>query len=209
MIFLQDLLAAAMDTSATTIDWALTELMRHPRIMKKVQKELENVVGLERMVDESDLDSLEYLDMVVKETMRLHPALPLMVPHESLEDCTINDYHIPRKSRLLINVWAIGRDPSVWTEPDKFNPERFFGSSIDLRGHDFELIPFRSGRRSCPRMQLGLPVVRLVLAQLVHCFNWELPNDMLPTELDMTEEFGLTTPRAKHLLAIPTYRLHK
>ncbi|KAK4585328.1 hypothetical protein RGQ29_022836 [Quercus rubra] len=204
-----DLLAAAMDTSATTIDWALTELMRHPRIMKKVQKELENVVGLERMVDESDLDSLEYLDMVVKETMRLHPALPLMVPHESLEDCTINDYHIPRKSRLLINVWAIGRDPSVWTEPDKFNPERFVGSNIDLRGHDFELIPFGSGRRGCPGMQLGLTVVRLVLAQLVHCFDWELPNDMLPMELDMTEEFGLTTPRAKHLLAIPTYRLHK
>ena len=209
MIFLQDLLAAAMDTSATTIDWALTELMRHPRIMKKVQKELENVVGLERMVDESDLDSLEYLDMVVKETMRLHPVAPLLIPHESLEDCTINDYHIPRKSRLLINVWAIGRDPSVWTEPDKFNPERFVGSNIDLRGHDFELIPFGSGRRGCPGMQLGLTVVRLVLAQLVHCFDWELPNDMLPTELDMTEEFGLTTPRAKHLLAIPTYRLHK
>ena len=209
MIFLQDLLAAAMDTSATTIDWALTELMRHPRIMKKVQKELENVVGLERMVDESDLDSLEYLDMVVKETMRLHPALPLMVPHESLEDCTINDYHIPHKSRLLINVWAIGRDPSVWTEPGKFNPERFVRSNIDLKGHDFELIPFGSERRSCPGMQLGQTVVRLVLAQLIHCFDWELPNGMLPTELDMTEEFGLSTPRAKHLLAIPTYRLHK
>nr|POE84778.1 cytochrome p450 [Quercus suber] len=204
-----DMLAASMDTSATAIDWMLTELIRHPRIMKKVQKELENVVGLERMVDESDLDSLEYLDMVVKETMRLHPVAPLLIPHESLEDCTINDYHIPRKSRLLINVWAIGRDPSVWTEPDKFNPERFVGSNIDLRGHDFELIPFGSGRRSCPGMQLGLIVVRLVLAQLVHCFDWELPNDMLPTELDMTEEFGLTTPRAKHLLAIPTYRLHK
>ncbi|KAK9994028.1 hypothetical protein SO802_023731 [Lithocarpus litseifolius] len=204
-----DMLGASMDTSATAIDWMLTELIRHPRIMKKVQKELENVVGLERMVDESDLDSLEYLDMVVKETMRLHPVIPLMVPHESLEDCTINDYHIPRKSKILINVWAIGRDPSVWTEPDKFNPERFVGSNIDLRGHDFELIPFGSGRRSCPGMQLGLTVVRLVLAQLVHCFDWELPNDMLPTELDMTEEFGLTLPRAKHLLAIPTYRLHK
>ncbi|KAL4644175.1 hypothetical protein ACB092_02G145300 [Castanea dentata] len=145
-----------------------------------------NVVGLERMVDESDLDSLEYLDMIVKETMRLHPVAPLLVPHESLEDCTINGYHVPRKSRLIINVLAIGRDPSVWTEPEKFNPERFVGTT-DLKGHDFELIPFG-------------------VSQLVHCFGWELPNDhMLPTALDMTEEFGLATPRAKHLLAIPTY----
>ena len=118
--------------------------------------------------------------------------------------------YIPRKSRLIINVWAIGRDPRVWTEPEKFNAERFVGSNIDLRGHDFELIPFGAGRRSCPGVQLGLSVFRLVVAQLVHCFDWELPNNMLPTELDMTEEFGITsTPRAKNLLAIPTYRLHK
>ena len=111
-------------------------------MMKKVQKELENVVGLERMVEELDLKSLEYLDMVLKEAMRLHPVAPLLLPHESLEDCTINGYHIPRKSRLIINVWAIRRDPSVWTELEKFNPERFVGSNIDLRGHDFELILF-------------------------------------------------------------------
>ena len=109
--------------------------------------------------------------MVVKETMRLHPVATLLIPHESLEDCTINDYHIPCKSRLLINVRAIGRDLSVWTKPDKFNPERFVGSNIDLRGHDFELIPFGSRRRSYPGMQLGLIVVQLVLAQLVHCFD--------------------------------------
>uniref|UniRef100_A0A2N9EUD0 Cytochrome P450 n=1 Tax=Fagus sylvatica TaxID=28930 RepID=A0A2N9EUD0_FAGSY len=204
-----DMLAASMDTSATSIDWILTELIKHPRIMKKVQKELENMVGLERMVEESDLDSLEYLDMVVKETMRLHPVAPLLIPHEAMEDCTINGYHIPRKSRILINVWAIGRDPSVWHEPEKFFPERFVGTNIDLRGRNFQLTPFGSGRRSCPGMQYGLTVVRLVVAQLVHCFDWELPNDLLPTELDMTEEFGLTTPRAQHLLVVPTYRLHK
>ena len=203
------MLAASMDTSATSIDWILTELIKHPRIMKKVQKELENMVGLERMVEESDLDSLEYLDMVVKETMRLHPVAPLLIPHEAMEDCTINGYHIPRKSRILINVWAIGRDPSVWHEPEKFFPERFVGTNIDLQGRNFQLTPFGSGRRSCPGMQYGLTVVRLVVAQLVHCFDWELPNDMLPTELDMTEEFGLTTPRAQHLLVVPTYRLQK
>jgi len=115
-----DMLSASMDTSATAIDWIFTELIKHPRIMKKVQKELENVVGLERMVEESDLDSLEYLDMVVKETMRLHPVAPLLLPHESIEDCTINGYHIPRKARVMINVWAIGRDPNVWNEAEKF-----------------------------------------------------------------------------------------
>jgi len=207
--FLQDMLAAAMDTSATAIEWVLSELMKHPRVMKKVQKELEDVVGLERMVEESDLDRLEYLEMVVKESLRLHPVAPLLLPHEAMEDCMINGFHIPKKSRVIINAWAIGRDPSVWSDAENFFPERFVGSDIDVRGRDFQLIPFGSGRRVCPGMQLGLTVVRLVVAQLVHCFDWELPNNMQPTELDMTEEFGIVTPRANHLLAIPTYRLPK
>ncbi|KAJ4826532.1 hypothetical protein Tsubulata_042740, partial [Turnera subulata] len=113
-----------------------------------------------------------------------------------------------RKTRVIINAWAIGRDPSAWTEPDRFFPERFVGSNIDLRGRDFQLIPFGSGRRGCPGLQLGLTVVRLVLAQLLHCFDWQLPNDMLPSQLDMTEEFSLVTPRSTPLLTIPTYRLH-
>jgi cytochrome P450 len=207
--FLQDMLAAAMDTSATAIEWVLSELMKHPRVMKKIQKELEDVVGLERMVEESDLDGLEYMEMVVKESLRLHPVAPLLLPHEAMEDCMINGFHIPKKSRVIINAWAIGRDPSVWSDAENFFPERFVGSDIDVRGRDFQLIPFGSGRRVCPGMQLGLTVVRLVVAQLVHCFDWELPNNMQPTELDMTEEFGIVTPRANHLLAIPTYRLPK
>ncbi|KAH7524842.1 hypothetical protein FEM48_Zijuj06G0161900 [Ziziphus jujuba var. spinosa] len=157
----------------------------------------------------SDLESLEYLNMVVKETLRLHPVAPLLLPHASMEDCTVEGFRIPKESHVIFNAWAIGRDPLAWTDPEKFFPERFEGSSVDLRGRDFQLIPFGSGRRGCPGIQLGLTVVRLVLAQLVHCFDWELPNGMLPTELDMTEEFGITTPRAKHLLAIPTYRLRK
>ena len=201
------MLVGSTDTSATVIEWALSELMKNPQVMKKLQKELEDVVGLERMVEESDLDGLEYLDMVLKETFRLHP-IPLLLPHEAMEDCTVNGFHIPQKSRVIVNIWAIGRDPSVWNDAEKFFPERFVGSNIDVRGRDFQLIPFGSGRRGCPGMQLGLTVVRLVVAQLVHCFDWELPNNMLPNELDMSEEFGLTTPRAKHLLAIPTYRLH-
>lgn len=204
-----DMMAASMDTSATMIEWALSELIKHPPMMKKVINELEKVVGMERMVEESDLESLEYLNMVVKETLRLHPVAPLLIPHESMEDCTVDGFHIPQKSRVIVNVWAIGRDPNAWTDADNFLPERFMESDIDFRGQHFQFIPFGSGRRGCPGMQLGLTVVRLVLAQLVHCFDWELPDNMLPSELDMTEEFGLTLPRAKHLVAIPTCRLHK
>ena len=202
-------MAASMDTSATTIEWALSELIKHPPMMKKVINELEKVVGMERMVEESDLESLEYLNMVVKETLRLHPVAPLLIPHESMEDCTVDGFHIPQKSRVMVNAWAIGRDPNAWTDADNFLPERFMESDIDFRGQHFQFIPFGSGRRGCPGMQLGLTVVRLVLAQLVHCFDWELPDNMLPSDLDMTEEFRITLPRAKHLVAIPTCRLHK
>jgi cytochrome P450 len=205
-----DMLSASIDTASTTVDWALAELIKNPNIMKKVQKELETKVGMERMVEESDLESLDYLNMVVKETLRLHPAAPLLLPHAAMEDCTINGFHIPKNAHIVINAWAISRDPHAWVEPEKFVPERFLGSDVDVRGHDFQLIPFGSGRRGCPGIQLGLTVVRLVLAQLVHCFDWELPNGMSPAELDMREEFGITVPRAKHLVAIPTYRLvHK
>ncbi|RVX21250.1 Cytochrome P450 CYP736A12 [Vitis vinifera] len=204
-----DMLAGSMETSSSSIDWAVAELIRHPRVMKKVQSELEKVVGMERMVEESDLESLEYLNMVVKETLRLYPAGPLLVPHESMEDCTVNGFYIPQKSRIIVNAWAIGRDPDSWTNADEFLPERFIEGDIDFRGKHFQYIPFGSGRRGCPGMQLGITVVRFVVAQLVHCFDWELPDGMLPSELDMTEEFGLAIPRAKHLVAIPTYRLRQ
>ncbi|KAK2384697.1 cytochrome P450 CYP736A12 [Trifolium repens] len=202
-----DMLAGSMDTSATAIEWTISELLKNPRVMKKVQNELEIVVGMKRKVEESDLIKLEYLDMVIKESLRLHPVAPLLVPHQSLEDCMVEDFFIPKKSRIIVNAWSIMRDPNAWTDPERFWPERFEGSNIDVKGHDFQLIPFGSGRRGCPGLQLGLTVIRLVVAQLVHCFDWKLPNHMLPSDLDMTEEFGLTMPRASHLIAIPVYRL--
>ena len=206
---LLDMIVAAFDTSATAIIWSLAELLRHPRIMKNLQEELRTVVGMDRMVEESDLPNLSYLSMVVKESMRLHPVAPLLVPHESIEDITIDGYDIPKKSRIIINFWSIGRDPNIWSEnAEEFYPERFMNNDIDLRGHDFRLIPFGSGRRGCPGMQVGLNTVRLVLAQLVHCFYWELPNGMLPKDLDMTEKFSLSTSKAQHLLAKPICRLH-
>ncbi|KZV55437.1 hypothetical protein F511_40915 [Dorcoceras hygrometricum] len=205
---LLDMLLAGMDTSAAAIEWTLSEVIRHPRVMKELQKELQEVVGMDQMVDESHLSQLKYLECVVKEAFRLHPVGPLLI-HESMEDCVVDGFDIPKRSRVLVNVWAIGRDPSVWIEPEKFSPERFQGTNMDLRGHSYMLIPFGSGRRGCPGLQLGLTVVQLVVAQLVHCFDWHLPNSLSPGSLDMSEHFGLVTVRANHLMAIPTYRLHE
>ncbi|KAJ8639289.1 hypothetical protein MRB53_015983 [Persea americana] len=204
---MSDMFTAAIDTTPVTIIWVLSELMKHPRVMAKAQKELDTVVGMGRMVDESDLAKLDYLYMVVKESMRLHPPVPFLLPHESREDCVVDGFHIPKGSRLLMNVRAIGRDPEAWPNPEEFKPERFIGTDIDARGRDFQLIPFGAGRRGCPAVQMGLTMVQLAVAQLIHCFNWELPNGMRPADLDMSEKYSLVMPRANHLLAIPTYRL--
>lgn len=197
-----------MDTSATAVEWTLSEVIKHPEVMKKVQQELADVVGMDKMVEESHLPKLKYLDYIIRESMRLHPVVPLLI-RESMEDCEVDGYHIPNKTRVLLNVWAIGRDPDAWSDPEMFSPERFVESNVDVRGRDFQLIPFGTGRRGCPGLQLGLTIVQLLVAQLVHCFNWELPNGMLPEHLDMVESFGMVTGRANHLMAIPTYRLQK
>lgn len=203
-----DMISGSFETSSTSIDWAFSELMRNPQAMARLQEELETVVGLTRMVEESDLSKLNYLDMVAKESMRLHPVIPLLVPRESMEDAIINERFIPKKSQIIVNIWAIGRDPSVWSEnAEEFVPERFADNGIDVKGHHFELLPFGSGRRGCPGIQLGLIQVKFVLAQLAHCFKWELPKGMVPSDIDMSERFGLSVPRANHLFAVPTYRL--
>ena len=145
------------------------------------------------------MKNLTYLDMVVKESLRLHPVAPLLVPHESMEDIEVNGYDVSKKSRLLINFWAIGWDLDVWSDNVvEFYPERFMNNNIDLKRRDFQLIPFGSGRRGC---------LKYVLAQLLHYFHWVLPLGILPNELDMSEKFGLAMRRAKHVSAMPTYHL--
>ena len=202
------MIITGINTSSITVEWAMSELLKHPRVMKKLQDELESVVGMKRKVEETDMEKLPYLDLVVKETLRLYPVVLLLVPRECREDVTIDGYFIKKNSRVIVNAWAVGRDPKVWSDnAEMFYPERFTNNNVDIKGFDFRLIPFGSGRRGCPGIHLGLTTVKIVLAQLVHCFNWELPSGMSPDELDMTEKFGLTMPRSKHLLAVPTYRL--
>nr|GMC51556.1 cytochrome P450 CYP736A12-like [Ipomoea batatas]GME05244.1 cytochrome P450 CYP736A12-like [Ipomoea batatas] len=205
---LLDMIVGSVDTSYTWIEWSLAEIMRHPGVMKRLQEELETKVGLSRMVEEKDLPNLEYLEMVIKESFRLHPVATLLVPRESMEDIELDGYFIPIKTRVLINCWAIGHDSNIWSDNvEEFVPERFMNKNIDLQGHDFHLLPFGYGRRVCPGVNLGLLTVKLIVAQLMHCFNWELPNGMSPTELDMTETFGLASPKVEHLVVVPSYRL--
>ena len=205
---LLDMIVAGIDTATTTIEWALSELFRHPRVMKKLQDEIQNVVGNKRMVEENDLKKFNYLDMVVDETLRLYPVGPLLLPRECRESITIDGCFIKEKTRVIVNAWAIGRDSNVWSEnADEFYPERFIGKKMNYQGQELESIPFGSGRRRCPGIQLGLVTVRLVVAQLVHCYNWELPHNISPSNLNMEEKFGVTIPRAQHLHAIPSYRL--
>ncbi|KAK7271264.1 hypothetical protein RJT34_27012 [Clitoria ternatea] len=199
-----DMTIGSSETSSNVIEWAISELIRHPKVMKNLQNELKRVVGKTKLVEETNIAKLSYLDMMVKETLRLHPVVPLLAPHESMEDIVIEGYYIKKNSRIIVNARAIGRDPKVWSNnAEIFYPERFINSSIDFKGQDFQLIPFGSGRRSCPGMLMGLIMVKLVLAQLMHCFNWELPYDTNPEELDMNEKSGLSTPRTRHLLVIP------
>ncbi|KAI4381164.1 hypothetical protein MLD38_007268 [Melastoma candidum] len=203
-----DMIAGGVETTSTTVDWALSEMIRNPGVLKRLQDEMEEVVGKKRMVEESDIPKLGYLDMVVKETLRLHPPGPLMAPHESFEDVVVDGYLVPKGARVMVNVWAIGRDPDAWsTDAEIFRPERFQGLQVDLRGRNFEFLPFGSGRRSCPGMNMGLAMVKLTIAQLVHCFDWEMPKGLSPGDIDMSEQFGLSVPRANPLCMIPHYRL--
>ncbi|XP_062078752.1 cytochrome P450 71D11-like [Humulus lupulus] len=198
-----DIFSAGSETSATAVDWAMVEIIRNPRVMKRAQEEVREVFNRKGTVDEEGVADMKYLKSLVKETLRLHPSNPLLLPRESREKCVINGYEIPVKTRIIVNAWAIGRDPKYWSEPESFIPERFLDSTIDFKGGNFEYIPFGAGRRICPGMSFGLINIELPLAILLYHFDWKLPNGMSHEDLDMTECFGVTVRRKDHLVLIP------
>nr|AHZ31753.1 flavonoid 3'-hydroxylase [Viola x wittrockiana] len=208
---LLNMFTAGTDTSSSTVEWAVAELLRNPKILAHLKRELDSVVGRDRLVTELDLPQLTYLQAVIKETFRLHPSTPLSLPRIASEGCEINGYEIPKGSTLLVNVWAIARDPDVWAQPLEFRPERFLPggekASVDVRGNDFELIPFGAGRRICAGMSLGLRMVQLMTATLVHAFDWDLEEGVDPLKLNMDEAYGLTLQRAAPLIVHPKPRL--
>ncbi|KAA8533577.1 hypothetical protein F0562_030989 [Nyssa sinensis] len=182
---IRNLMLAGTDTSAGTMEWAMSLLLNNPQVLKKAQTEIDDRVGRDRLIDESDLLELSYLHCIINETLRIQPAAPLLIPHESSQDCTVAGYHIPRGTMLLVNLWAIQNDPNIWEDPRKFKPERFEGLEGTRDG--FKLMPFGSGRRGCPGESLAMRVVGLALGSLIQCFDWERVGVEM---VDMTEGTG-------------------
>lgn len=194
---------AGSDTSASVLEWVVAEIMKSPRVMEKAQSEIREAFRGKETIHESDLDELNYLKLVIKETLRLHPPVPLLIPRECTKLTNIGGYEIPKKTKVMINAWALGRDPEYWSDAERFIPERFEGNSVDFRGNNFEYVPFGAGRRMCPGMTFGLASIMLPLALLLYHFNWELPNKMKPEDMDMVEHFGLVVGRENELRLIP------
>ncbi|KAJ3696561.1 hypothetical protein LUZ61_000266 [Rhynchospora tenuis] len=195
-----DIFSAGSETTSTTLEWAMSELIRNHRVMKKAQSEVRELLRGCTTINESDLVRLNYLHLVIKETLRLHPPLPLLLPRQCRETCRILEYDIPKGATVLVNVWAIGRDPKFWEDPEEFKPERFATSNVDFRGTDFELLPFGSGRRMCPGISFGLANLELALTTLLYHFDWKLPSNVKPEDVDMSEAPGITVRKKTPLL---------
>ncbi|KAI4320828.1 hypothetical protein MLD38_034273 [Melastoma candidum] len=188
--------------SAITVNWALAEMIRNPVILEKAQAEVRGAFGPTGRVEAVELVELKYLKMVIKETLRIHPPVPL-IPRECREKCEINGYVIPAKTTVIINAWAINRDHMYWKDGETFDPERFRDSSIDFKGSHFEFVPFGGGSRICPGLNFGIANVELLLAMLLYHFDWELPDGLKSENLDMTEKFNSFGERKNNLYLIP------
>lgn len=172
----------------------------------KAKEELREVIGKGSAVKEADISRLPYLQSIIKETFRLHPTVPFLLPRKVYQDVELCGFTVPKNAQVLVNVWAIGRDANLWENPDTFEPERFLGSEIDVKGQDFELIPFGAGRRICPGMPLANRMLHLMLGSLIHFFDWKLENDAKPEAVDMDDMFNIALQKAKPLCAIPCVR---
>lgn len=200
------MLLGAVDTTSNTIEWAISSLLQRPEVLKRAQEELDAVVGRERVLEESDLPNLKYLEAIVKETLRLYPAGPLLLPHMAKCACTVGGFHVPANTRLFVNVWAIHRDPAVWERPLEFEPERFMNcSSPDVTGHDFTYMPFGYGRRNCPGMWFAMRMLKFTVGKLLHSFDWSIPNG--DEGVDMSEARAVTLSKESPLKAAIKPRL--
>ena len=194
---------AGGETGGATLEWAMAELLRNPRVMKKAQDEARQVLQGKTKLEEADVQKLSYLKSVIKETLRLHPPAPLSA-REAKERCEVFGYEIPKKAKVFINLWALGRDPTHWDNAETFEPERFLGSSIDFVGTNFEYLPFGAGRRMCPGISFAISHIEFALAQLLYHFDWRLVNCEKPEELDLTEVISATSRIRNNLNVIAT-----
>ena len=181
----------------------MAELLRNPQVLLKAKKELEQTIGKGNPVEESNINHLPYLQAIIKETFRMHPPIPLLLPRRAGADAEICGFTVPEGAQVLVNAWAIGRDPSIWEIPSAFMPERFLGSEIDVKGRDFGLIPFGAGRRICPGLPLANRMLHLMLGSLIHSFDWKLEGGISPKDVNMEEKVGISLQMAEPLRAIP------
>ncbi|CAL4916007.1 unnamed protein product [Urochloa decumbens] len=194
----------SIDTCSVTIVWAMAELIRKPSVLNKVQDEIRTMIGNKERVQPNDLSKLKYLKTVIMETLRLHPALPLLVPRETMRQINISGYDIPAKTRLFVNMWAIGRDPTIWDNSKEFDPDRFEGKDVSFNGTHFDFVPFGAGRRMCPGITMGVTTTEFTLANLLHCFDWKLPEGVSSEDINMEEAGGLTVHKKTPLVLVPT-----
>uniref|UniRef100_A0A0E0J1A0 Cytochrome P450 n=1 Tax=Oryza nivara TaxID=4536 RepID=A0A0E0J1A0_ORYNI len=200
---LLDAFVGGIDTTVVTTTWIMSELMRNPRVMQKAQAEVHNIVKNKSKVCEEDIQNMKYLKMIIKENFRLHPPGTLLIPRQTMKTCTIGGYSVSSETRIYVNVWAMGRDPNIWDNPEQFYPERFEDKGIDFRGSHFEILPFRSGQRICPGIAMGVANVELVVANLLYCFDWQLPKGMKEEDIDMDEIGQLAFRKKLPLLIVP------
>ncbi|XP_061340574.1 geraniol 8-hydroxylase-like [Gastrolobium bilobum] len=198
-----DLFIAGTDTTTSTLEWAMTELLHNPNVMLKAKQELDQTIGKGKLIEESDIARLPYLQAIIKETFRLHPPVPFLLPRKAARDVNINGYTVPKDAQVLINVWKIGRDPKTWDSPNIFLPERFLESKIDVKGQHFELTPFGGGRRICPGTLLATRMLLLMLGSLINSFDWKLEDGLESENMDMDEIFGITLQKAIPLRVVP------
>ena len=189
-------------------EWTMVEVLTYPEVMKRIREELEQVVDLKNIVQESHLPKLRYLDAVIKETFRLHPPLPLLIGRSPSKPCKVGEYIVPKGSTIYMNAWAIHRDPKYWENPLEFNPNRFINpdgtTKFNYNGSNTNFVSFGSGRRICPGIPVGEKMLMYLLASLIHSFNWTLPN---PKEHDLSDKFGIILRKRNPLIAIPSQRL--
>ncbi|GFP83121.1 cytochrome p450 83b1 [Phtheirospermum japonicum] len=199
---LMNIFIAATDTSSAAIIWTMTVLMKAPQVMQKVQAEIRNLIGKKAIVDEDDLPKLSYLKAVINEAFRLYPPAPLLMPRETIDKGTLEGYEIQPKTMVYVNAWAVARDPECWENPEEFMPERFLNNNIDIKGQDFGVVPFGSGRRICPGMHMGLVNVELTVANLLYSFDWKLPPGIEAKDVDTDARPGITVHKKNPLLLV-------
>ncbi|XP_023759755.1 cytochrome P450 76T24 isoform X1 [Lactuca sativa] len=202
--FFYALFIAGTDTTSGTLEWAMAELIHNPEKMETARSEIIKLMQNNKgNIQEMHISQLPYLQAIIKETLRLHPPVPFLIPHQALHDVEVQGFIVPKNAQIICNIWAMGRDHNIWPNPKKFMPERFLKVKIDYKGQDYEFIPFGAGRRICPGLNIAHRMLHIMLGSLIHKFEWKLEGNIRAQDMDMEEKFGLTLPRKVPLMAIP------